>query len=155
MTDADNTSHDALDEDFDPVAGLSGPLMRKVLADVAKERLRQDGDMGIMRDYHDGSGGRMVSGPTLSRDRERTRETLRALKQAEGTSRMTWRHLAEDSFALAMAADNDRDLRKMLLSVAAHSVAWIEAIDRRKDEKRIERKMKPTLWQRVKAWFKR
>lgn len=122
---------EVLDEDFDPIASLSGPLMKKVLSEVAMERVRQDGELGFFRDYPDDATDR-------------------------STGAITWfRFVSEAVIGIDLAVGEVQRRRRVLI-LAALSVAWLEAIDRRKDEKRIAMKTAPpSWWVRLGQWFNR
>lgn len=139
----------------DGMSALSAPLMKLVMKDVVRERGRQDGDLGAFRDYPDGTAGRAVHGPTISRDRESSSEAQRRRHQADTVGKTTWRHLLEEAVGYVIAEGREKQLRDNLIQLAAHSVAWVEAIDRRKDEKRIEAKTRAKWWTRVIAWLRR
>ncbi len=132
---------ETLDEDFDPNAGLAGPLMKKVLAEVGQERKRQDGDLGLFRDYPDGTAGRALQCPTISRDKEAAVEAQRRRMNADRAGKTTWRHQLDEAHADVVAEGSERHLRRHLVRLAAQSVSWVEAIDRRSDEKRIAKKV--------------
>lgn len=144
------------DDTFDPVAALAGPLMKKVLNDVALERQRQDGQDGFFRDFADGTAGRALHGPTVSRDRDAAREATRRRSEAERHGKITWRHQLDEAHGFAVEEGNEVQLRARLVALAAVSVAWVEAIDRRKDEKRIEKKIRAQLplFERIRQWWK-
>ncbi len=141
------------DEDFDPVASLSVPLMRKILDEVSRARSVEDNIHGFFRDYPNGTAGQMVSGPTLARERQNAREAETREKTAGG--RLTWRHQIEAAVMLMIAEENEAKLRVRLVHLAALTVSWVEALDRRKDEKRIEKKMRPTAGSRLARWWLR
>lgn len=149
-------NEEVLDEDFDPVSSLSGPLMKKVMADVARFRAQQDGELGFFRDYADGTAGRMLMGPTVSRDLEAERDAHRKRLEADRTGKTTWRHRLEEAHTAVISAGTEYRLREKLVALSAESIAWIEAIDRRNDEKRIEKKMAPlTRVDRFMMWLLR
>lgn len=144
--------------DYDPVTALAGPLMKKVLNEVALTRQKQDGEHGFFRDYANGTAGTLPMGPTISREREHASEMLRREGQGQKSGKVTWRHQLDVAHALVVVEGTDESLRKKLLELAALSVAWVEAIDRRQDEKRIERKVqraKRGLWlSRLVDWIR-
>jgi len=144
------------DDSFDPVTALAGPLMKKVLNEVALERQKQDGTEGFFRDYLDGTAGRLPMGPTISRERENALEIGRREAAARKTGKLTWRHQLETHAAVVLCEPSEETLRRKLVELAAVSVAWVEAIDRRKDEKRIEKKIhaRLPLFERIRQWWK-
>ncbi len=148
-----NDNTEALDEEFDPVVSLAGPLLRKALADVAAARSMEDSAEGFFRDYRDGTAGRVEGGPTVSRDQTNYREAK--IRRATAGGRLTWRHQLEERCARVIAEADEKNLRAFLVHLAELSVSWVEAIDRRKDEKRIARKIRKTWWMRLKAWLTR
>lgn len=143
-----------LDEDFDPMESMVGPLRSTVIDEVRKALARQDASIGMFRDFADGSAGRALHGPTVSRDMDAEREARRKRLDAERTGRITWRHLLDEAHASVVSSGPEPRIRAQLVELAALAVSWIEAIDRRKDEKRIELKRRPTWWARLKAWFR-
>jgi hypothetical protein len=141
--------NEALDEEVS--GGLSAPAWRKVLGDVGAERAAQDDAEGYLRDYRDGTGGSAAGCPTLARDREAAREAARRAADATRSGAVTWRHLSEASHAGVVASPvASGELRAQLVRHAAVVLAWIEAIDRRADEARIDRaaaaRAKPAGW---------
>ncbi len=152
-----NDATEVLDEEFDAYPSLSGPLMKAALDDVAKERAKQDGELGFFRDYADGTCGRALYGPTISREQEGVREARRKLFDASRAGKLTWRHLLEADLLETFTESDPEKLRAALVVLSSRAVSWIEAIDRRKDEKRIEKKMlrQLPLFPRIAQWFKR
>lgn len=142
-----------LSDDFDPVVALAGPLMKKVLNEVALRRQQEDGQEGFFRDYADGCAGQAINGPTLTRDKQNAREAVQRTQQAG--NRVTWRHQLEEATLRVIATGDAEDLRSDLIVTAAICVAWVEAIDRRKDERRIERKRRLRWHQRLRNWLLR
>lgn len=134
------------DLEFDPVTALAGPLMKKVLNEVALTRQKQDGEHGFFRDYANGTAGTLPMGPTVSREREHASEMVRREGQGLKSGKLTWRHQLDVAHAVVVMEGSEESLRRKLLELAAVSVAWVEAIDRRKDEKRIEMKRAPPRW---------
>ncbi len=132
---------------------LVGPLMKKALDDVAVVRGLDDQLEGLFRDYPDGTAGRTISGPTLTRDKQRQFETRRDLRTSG--SKQTWRLMLESATADVIAEAEEKMLRARLVALAALAVSWIEAIDRRKDERRIEKKLRPSWWARLVERFRR
>lgn len=95
-----------------------------VLYDVLDERKRQDEKWGRIRDHPDGT--HHILKPYANTARMHCKSEFAA-------GRGTWRNLLEEEFHGACAEDDQQRLRAELIQVAAVAVAWIEAIDRRKD----------------------
>jgi len=92
-----------------------------VLAEVAAERRRQDGQWGE-QNHPDGTGDAYTDDAALAR-----KECERAADNGD----LTWRHILLEEVAEAMAEREPADLRRELIQVAAVAVAWAEALDRR------------------------
>ncbi len=155
MNDEDELSD--VSDDFDPNGAIGGPALRVVLNDLAGSRRRMDSDIGLFLDFADGTAGRALHGPTISRDKEAAVEANRRRAQADRSGKTTWRHRLEEAFTEVVAEGNEKHLRRRLVTLGAETVAWIEAIDRRADEKRIERKQiaRLPLFTRILAWWRR
>ena len=105
---------------------------RRVLNEVAAERRRQDAKWGE-QDLPDGTGNYDGHGA------ERTLRVERAQRRTERHARngtLTWKHILLEEVCEVRAEDDPVRLRIRLVRVAARAVAWIEAIDRRAEEKR-------------------
>ncbi len=142
---------EALDQEFDPTTAMTDKLRKTVLANIATVCDLEDRVNGFFLDFPDGTAGRTISGPTVTRDRQQQTEAKRA-KQTAG-SKLTWRLMLESATADVIAEAEEKILRARLVQLAALSVAWVEAIDRRKDEKRIARLERPSAWSRFTAWL--
>lgn len=93
-----------------------------VLGEVAAERKRQNEKWGE-QNHLDGTGQDGFK-----------YEAVAAIDRCEGAfrdARGTWRHILEEEFFEARAAENAETLRQELIQVAAVAVSWVEAIDRR------------------------
>lgn len=147
MNDAEESGDLGMDEAFDPAAVIAAPALRSALADVAKQRHRDDGEEGYFRDYRDGTE---VSGMDLLSFEEA------AKRRKKAGSQVTWRHQLDCAAAYVAMKRDERELRTALVNLAALSVAWVEALDRRKDEKRIALKTAPLpVWKRALMRFGR
>lgn len=114
-------------------------LTDRVLLQVKQMRRDDDARNGFMRDYRDGTLGRMFKGPTMLGDVEALELAVRALKEAMDAASPSWRHHLELAVALANAEKDDAALQRRLLHVAAIAVAWVEGIEMRADRRRIDR----------------
>ncbi len=150
MSDEGEMSDDLGDE-INPMGAMAGPLMKSVLSDVAKSRHNADGLLGYFRDYPD----RSHTGPTLGRDKEAARDAVRRITEAQRAGKLTWRHLIESEVAEVFTENEPEKLRKALVCLAAQSVAWVEALDRRKDEKRIVKKQAKQKPSWFRDWFRK
>lgn len=133
-------------ENIDPMATLALPQMRKALKSVLEERVRQDTKWGFFRDF--------PNGVDRAGDDQTEKEKKSACQTAARLGKVTWRHISDEEIAEVNACTNDKDLEMELIQEAAVLVAWIEAIRRRRDER------KPAVYRmplhlRVKAWFRR
>ena len=112
--------------------------IRRVLGEVEAERVRQHARFGE-QNLPDGTGGEASPSRTAEQV-ERLRKIRREHAQGERelcdalmkTGRLTWRHVLREEVFEAIAEDEDEALRAELIQVAAVSVQWIEAIDRRR-----------------------
>lgn len=138
-------------EEFHPVAATP---TKKTLAAVEVQRGADDSEAGFFRDYPDGVAGTMFAGPSLPADLREVQHARQALADAKRVARPSWRHLLSLEVAIAFAARDERMLRLALVKVAAVAVAWVEALDMRREEKRIETVRLP-WWRRLLARFRR
>lgn len=95
-----------------------------VVAEVAKERARQDQKWGE-QNHADGTGGQMREFAAMA-----AREWC---DQRHKTNDETWLDILNEEICEAFAETDPEKLRQELLQVAAVAVAWIEALDRRTD----------------------
>lgn len=95
---------------------------RSILAEVLAERERQDARFGE-QNHPDGTGS--------ERDafRAHLARGMYTLKARRG--RLTWADVLREEFYEAVSETDPTRLRAELIQVAAVSVAWIAAIDRR------------------------
>lgn len=117
-----------------PWGGVWSPT-RRVVADVQIERAAQDEKWGE-QNHPDGTG---PHAELLGVDFARWADELRRVCQAaaaDGT--VTWAHILTEEVAEAFACDDPARLRTELVQVAAVAVAWIEAIDRRALDARLD-----------------
>lgn len=96
--------------------------MWDVLREVEAERHRQHAKWGE-QNHPDGTGD--------ERAQDRADAARYACDRATAEGRLTYRHIAEEEFAEALAETDPAKLRAELVQAAAVLVAWIEAIDRR------------------------
>jgi hypothetical protein len=101
----------------------------RVLEDVLAERRRQFAKHGVQA-LPDGTGGAFAH--TSANQAKRTVE----LKTAAGT--LTYADILREEYREAMAEEHQALLRDELVQVAAVAVQWIEEIDRRAGEPRIQ-----------------
>ncbi|HET6916630.1 MAG TPA: hypothetical protein VFH56_11125 [Acidimicrobiales bacterium] len=108
------------------------PKSARVLAEVSEERVRQDAKWGE-QNHFDGTGhdptGFIQVRHHIDPDDART-----DCEASFSRGRGSWRHILTEEFAEAMAEADPGRLRAELIQVAAVAVAWVEAIDRRKEE---------------------
>lgn len=105
--------------------GRPDKSLSKVLRQISKERDRQDAKWGE-QNHPDGTGFAYM--------RERARISRRECDAAFAAGQGTWRHVLREEYHEALACDDPAELRAELLQVAAVAAAWIQAIDRRKDQ---------------------
>jgi hypothetical protein len=113
------------DEFGDVCPTCERPPAAAVLAEVAAERLRQDAKWGE-QNHPDGTG--------ITPEQQKLADVARSMCQqvfAEG--RGDWAHVLMEEVREALAESDPAKLRVELVQVAAVSVAWIEALDRRMD----------------------
>lgn len=96
-----------------------------VLDEVAAERLAQDAKWGE-QNHPDGTGAEHVPLSAVIRDQVRTR-----CDAEHRAGRGTWEMILAEEFWEAVAEVDPAKLRAELIQVAAVTVAWVEAIDRR------------------------
>jgi hypothetical protein len=96
-----------------------------VLGEVAYERAGQDEQWGE-QNHPDGTGQSFL-------DEHVARMARDACKIAAQDGTLTWRLILNEEFAEACAERDPDRLRAELVQVAAVTVAWIEAIDRRQE----------------------
>lgn len=101
---------------------FDGYRLPPALAGVALERARQDAKWGE-QNHVDGTG--------LPSDREAADKARQFCDDAFKAGLGAWRLILEEEYREALAETDPAKLRKELLEVAAVSVAWAEAIDRR------------------------
>jgi hypothetical protein len=117
---------------------LDHAIVRRVLQEIQDERQRQHEKWGE-QNHPDGTGGEPGRDVAPSRVEE-----LRAIRKqyaedakelcdaAFREGRGTWRHILREEIEEAIAEDDAERLRKELIQTAAVAVAWVEAIDRRR-----------------------
>jgi hypothetical protein len=109
-------------------AEAASPTAR-VLLEVLDERYRQDARWGE-QNHPDGTGPDVVwafTGPA-SWVRESAKATTDRMAEA---GVVTWRDIALEEFAEAIAEEDAAALRGELVQLAAVCVQWVQAIDRR------------------------
>ena len=104
--------------------------MLRVLEDVRAERYRQHAKWGE-QNHPDGTGGvHAVHQAEMAKD-----STDRAARNGQ----LTFRLIADEEVAEANAETDQEKLRAELVQAAAVYVAWIEAVDRRRAQKKEEK----------------
>lgn len=103
-------------------------FLNLVEGDVRREREEQDRKWGE-QNHPDGTGGE-----NAVRQADYARIMCQAAAARDET---TWKHIAWEEFAEAMAEDDPAKLRTELVQLAAVAQAWCEAIDRRIRRERI------------------
>lgn len=96
-----------------------------VLSDVEAERVRQDNKWGI-QNHPDGTG--------RAYDRARALIEQESCEFAAKAGNLTWRDILNEEVWEAYAETVPELLRAELIQVASVCVAWVECIDRRKNE---------------------
>jgi hypothetical protein len=105
------------------------PGQLNVLADILRERLRQDekwGPLASRVDVPDGTGGALFEHRLELRRPEAEVHCAQTRRQT-----CCWAHVLDEECAEALAESDPEKLRGELVQVAATSVVWIEVIDRR------------------------
>lgn len=106
----------------DPIGSLAVPQMRRALALVLAERVRQDHESGFFRDFPDGT----------SHDWEELAQMARMrVRDAVRSGRITWFDFLNEEFHEVLSAGNDAERLGELVQVSAVCMAWAEAILRR------------------------
>jgi hypothetical protein len=96
-----------------------------VLAQIADERDRQNAKWGE-QNHPDGTDQLGATG------HERARLVKRLVDESAKLGRLTWALILAEEVAEAECESDPVKLREELIQVAAVTVAWIEAIDRRR-----------------------
>jgi hypothetical protein len=122
---------------------------------VKAERLAQDVEHGFFYDSRDDVG---PLSPYSLRDEARLGEA-----HALQTERPSWRNLIAQATQSAFTAGNKQELRVRLLALAALTVSWMEALDRRESDALVEKEdaaralrlkiQTLPLWRRWKFWL--
>jgi len=102
--------------------GISGAKLVSILAEITRERRRQDAKHGFV-DLHDGTGSdaaQMFAGIA---------KTVCSEKASVG--RATWADVLIEEVFEALAERNPKLLRNELIQVAAVCVKWIQLLDLR------------------------
>ena len=97
------------------------PATKRVLADIAQERMDQDQLWGE-QNHHNGTGGH--------RARQQADMTKATCQRHADHGALTWRDVLREEVREAFAESDPVALRAELVQVAAVAAAWIEAIDR-------------------------
>jgi hypothetical protein len=95
--------------------------MIKTLAEVARERHRQDVTWGEQNHPH---------GTGHPDDRAAADDLRRCTEAAAADGTLSWRHILLEEVGEAFAGATTAELREELVQVAATAVCWIQAIDR-------------------------
>ena len=100
------------------------PMSARVLEEVSRERVAQQAKWGE-QNHPDGTG--------LPHAAHKPIRAQRDCEAAFANGRGTWRHILIEEVAEAEAESDRTRLREELIQVAAVAVAWVEAIDRRRE----------------------
>lgn len=101
----------------------------RVLLDVRIRRHVQDDAEGSFRDYPDGTARPLDASMLVTAKQQ--------LVDAKKEVRLTWRHQLDLAVAELCAERDPKKLRRLLVNVAAVSVAWVEGLEVREADKRI------------------
>lgn len=96
-----------------------------VLNEIKAERERQDAKWGE-QNHPNGTGG-----PTKAQRIELANLAKLACDTAAKQGKLTWNHILTEEMMEAIAEDDAALLRAELVQVAAVTVSWIQAIDRK------------------------
>lgn len=99
----------------------------RILGEVLVERDKQDAKWGEQN--HPSVSGVFTSQASPVQPSVDARN---ACNEAARDGALTWAHIANEEFAEAIDAPNDKERREELVQLAAVITAWIECIDRRK-----------------------
>jgi len=140
--------------EFDEVAAqASTGTTKRVLDDVARARSSVDGAQGYFRDYTDTDSGaaqlwsEQDQVRAESQARSGRRPWLSQLMVTVGVVAL----LLRPQEALSSRAPK---LRGALLQVAEVAVSWVEALDGRETEKRMERMQRKPWLMRLREWWR-
>ncbi len=108
-----------------------------VMSEVARERALQNEQWGE-QNHPDGTGpyvgaSRVTRTAGLATQAEDAR---RACQEADRRGDVTWYLILREEYLEAVAEDDPATLRTELIQTAAVCVAWVEAIDRRNQNRR-------------------
>lgn len=150
------SDHDegALIQEWDEVAAeVSSIPTRRVLDDVSRARARADEAGGYFRDYTDTDAG--------AQQLWSEQDQVRAEAQARNGRRPWLSQLMVTVGVVALLlrpqeafSSRAPQLRGALLQVAELAVAWVEAIDGREQEKRMERMQRKPWLLRLRDWWR-
>jgi hypothetical protein len=107
----------------EPPSAAGARVNSAILSEIARERDRQDKKWGE-QNHPDGTGRKCDASNAENRRIECDRAA------AEG--KLTFRDILEEEVSEVYAETDEDRIREELVQVAAVSVAWIEAIDRRR-----------------------
>ena len=93
-----------------------------VLGDVLLEFARLDAIQGE-HDRRNGTGRHEYG--------RQAEQTAAAARRSRRVGKLTWRHVLAEHYWATLAQGDNGQLRKALISLAAHALLWIAALDRR------------------------
>ncbi len=99
-------------------------IVEVVLEEVFQERAKQTYKWGV-QNYPNGTGG--------DQDVDLAERYTASCDIARENGMGTWKHVLREEVYEAFAEADPAKLRAELIQVAAVAVAWVEAIDRRKE----------------------
>lgn len=102
------------------------PKSGRVLEEVSRERAEQDVKWGE-QNHKDGTG--------RACDVRAAEDQIEACDRAFREGWGSWSHILREEVAEAFAESDPAKLRAELIQVAAVAVAWVEAIDRREENR--------------------
>lgn len=106
----------------------------RVLLAIRIRRQVQDANEGSFRDYADGTGR---TGAGAHTDRQMLMAAYQSLAEAKKAVKLSWRHQLDVAVAELYVERDPKKLRRLLVEVAAITVAWAEGIEVRASERRI------------------
>lgn len=99
-----------------------GPAMYRAIDDVALEF----GRLSAIHGAHDRPNG------TNRHDYgKQAEQAAAAVRRTRSAGKLTWRRVLAEHYWSALAQSDDGQLRRALISLAAHALLWAAAIDRR------------------------
>lgn len=118
----------------DPAVLRDHTTTHRQLTKVIAERGRQDDKHGAFRDYPDGID-------PSQRDRLLRTEAQMLCDAAVAVGRATWAHVVREEFLELMCETDPARIELELVQLVAAGVAWLEAIERRGEGGRFDRRV--------------